>query len=203
MNNIAKNIAIWIVIGIALLTIFQSFGKLSPNQRTMGYSDLINKAKAGEIASVEIGDSRERDLTVLTRSGETFMVYYPINNLYMVDDLLKANVTVTASKPKDDSFLSGLLVTWLPLLLLVGWGFFIMRQMQGGGKGGAFSFGKSKARMIDDSANSITFADVAGCDEAKEEVSEIVEFLRDPTRFQKLGGRIPKGVLMVGSPGTG
>src|SRR5690606_1452988 len=113
-------------------------------------------------------------------------------------------VQVNASKPEEEqSFLASVFVSWFPMLLLIGVWVFFMRQMQGGGKGGAFSFGKSKARMLDESANTITFADVAGCDEAKEEVFELVEFLRDPSKFQKLGGRIPKGVLMVGSPGTG
>jgi cell division protease FtsH len=121
----------------------------------------------------------------------------------MVSDLMRYGVAVKAAEPKDESFLTSIFVSWFPMLLLIGVWVFFMRQMQGGGKGGAFSFGKSKARMIDESANSVSFADVAGCDEAKEEVGELVEFLRDPSKFQKLGGRIPKGVLMVGSPGTG
>jgi cell division protease FtsH len=124
-------------------------------------------------------------------------------DLWMVSDLLKNNVSVVAKPDEEQSFLMSILVSWFPMLLLIGVWIYFMRQMQGGGKGGALSFGKSKARLMDESANVITFVDVAGCDEAKEEVSELVDFLRDPTKFQKLGGRIPRGVLLVGSPGTG
>ena len=119
----------------------------------------------------------------------------------MVSDLLKAGVVVEAKPEEEPSLLMNIFVSWFPMLLLIGVWIFFMRQMQGGGKGGAFSFGKSKARLLDDTNNGVTFADVAGCDEAKEEVSELVDFLRDPGKFQKLGGRIPRGVLMVGSPG--
>ena len=122
----------------------------------------------------------------------------------MVGDLMRYGVKVTAAKPEEEqSFLMNIFVSWFPMVLLIGVWVFFMRQMQGGGRGGAFSFGKSKARLLDESTNTITFADVAGCDEAKEEVSELVDFLRDPSKFQKLGGRIPKGVLLVGNPGTG
>jgi cell division protease FtsH len=121
----------------------------------------------------------------------------------MVGDLVKYGVKVEAKPEEEQSFLAQIFISWFPMLLLIGVWIFFMRQMQGGGRGGAFSFGKSKARMLDESNNTVTFADVAGCDEAKEEVAELVEFLRDPSKFQKLGGRIPRGVLMVGSPGTG
>ena len=121
----------------------------------------------------------------------------------MVGDLIKYGVKVQAKQEEEQSFLAQVFISWFPMLLLIGVWVFFMRQMQGGGRGGAFSFGKSKARMLDESNNTVTFADVAGCDEAKEEVSELVEFLRDPSKFQKLGGRIPRGVLMVGNPGTG
>ena len=121
----------------------------------------------------------------------------------MVSDLLKYGVRVDAKAEEEQSFLAQVFISWFPMLLLIGVWIFFMRQMQGGGRGGAFSFGKSKARMLDEANNTVTFADVAGCDEAKEEVAELVEFLRDPSKFQKLGGRIPRGVLMVGSPGTG
>ncbi|HEY5896010.1 MAG TPA: ATP-dependent zinc metalloprotease FtsH, partial [Burkholderiales bacterium] len=127
-----------------------------------------------------------------------------VQDIWMVSDLMRYGVKVTASKPEEEqSFLMSIFVSWFPMLLLIGVWVFFMRQMQGGGRGGAFSFGKSKAKILDESNNTVTFADVAGCDEAKEEVGELVEFLRDPSKFQKLGGRIPRGVLMVGSPGTG
>src|SRR5512135_519161 len=122
----------------------------------------------------------------------------------MVTDLLKGNVEIEAKPAEEPSILLGILIQWFPIILLVGVWIYVMRQMQGGGKGGgAFSFGKSRARQLDESKERFTFADVAGCDEAKEEVSELVDFLRDPSKFQSLGGRIPRGVLMVGSPGTG
>ena len=134
--------------------------------------------------------------------GKRFTTYAP-SDPWMVTDLLKNGVMVEAKPEEEPSFLMNIFISWFPMLLLIGVWVFFMRQMQGGGKGGAFSFGKSKARMLDETTNTVTFADVAGCDEAKEEVSELVEFLRDPSKFQKLGGRIPRGVLMVGNPGTG
>jgi len=168
----------------------------------MEYSQFMEEAKSGRIAKATVDG---RMLRATTQEGRSITVYTPgVQDIWMVSDLMRYGVAVTASKPEEEqSFLSSIFVSWFPMLLLIGVWIFFMRQMQGGGKGGAFSFGKSKARMLDESANSITFADVAGCDEAKEEVFELVEFLRDPSKFQKLGGRIPKGVLMVGSPGTG
>ena len=133
---------------------------------------------------------------------KTNITYSP-GDLWMVGDLVKDGVKVQAKPEEEQSFLAQVFISWFPMLLLIGVWIFFMRQMQGGGRGGAFSFGKSKARMLDEANNTVTFADVAGCDEAKEEVAELVEFLRDPSKFQKLGGRIPRGVLMVGNPGTG
>jgi cell division protease FtsH len=202
LNNLFKNLALWVVIGVVLLTVFNQFNAYQPSATSMDYSEFMEKAKAGRIASVVVDSSRV--LKATTKEGKPITVFTPgVQDIWMVSDLMREGVTVKATEPKDESFLASIFVSWFPMLLLIGVWVFFMRQMQGGGKGGAFSFGKSKARMIDESANSISFADVAGCDEAKEEVSELVEFLRDPSKFQKLGGRIPKGVLMVGSPGTG
>ncbi|MDR1853795.1 MAG: ATP-dependent zinc metalloprotease FtsH [Azoarcus sp.] len=202
MNNLFRNLALWVVIGMVLLTVFNQFNAYQPTSPAMDYSKFMEEAKAGRIASVTVDSTRV--LKATTREGRLITVYTPgVQDIWMVSDLMRYGVTVKATEPKDESFLTSVFVSWFPMLLLIGVWVFFMRQMQGGGKGGAFSFGKSKARMIDESANSITFADVAGCDEAKEEVAELVEFLRDPSKFQKLGGRIPKGVLMVGSPGTG
>ena len=199
LNNLFKNLAIWLVIGIVLMTVFNQFNTRPGAQLSMEYSQFLDEVKAGRISKVVI---QGRTLEATTTDGRKIQSYAP-PDLWLVSDLLKNNVKVIAKPEEEQSFLMNIFVSWFPMLLLIGVWVFFMRQMQGGGRGGAFSFGKSRARLLDESANTITFADVAGCDEAKEEVSELVEFLRDPTKFQKLGGRIPRGVLMVGSPGTG
>ncbi|HEV8501845.1 MAG TPA: ATP-dependent zinc metalloprotease FtsH, partial [Casimicrobiaceae bacterium] len=153
----------------------------------------------GRIAKVTI---EGRQLKATTSEGKRVTSYSP-GDIWLVSDLLKYGVKIEAKPEEEPSLLMNIFVSWFPMLLLIGVWIFFMRQMQGGGRGGAFSFGKSKAKILDESNNTVTFADVAGCDEAKEEVAELVEFLRDPSKFQKLGGRIPRGVLMVGSPGTG
>jgi len=199
VNNMFKNLAIWMVIGLVLMTIFNQFNNRQSPQTPMEYSQFIEEVKEGRIAKVVI---EGRILKATTTEGKKITTYAP-PDLWLVSDLLKNGVKIEAKPEEEPSFLMNIFVSWFPMLLLIGVWVFFMKQMQGGGKGGAFSFGKSRAKMIDENNNSITFADVAGCDEAKEEVSEIVDFLRDPTKFQKLGGRIPKGILMVGSPGTG
>ena len=199
MNNHFKNLAIWLVIGVVLMTVFNQFSTRQVTQNTLEYSQFLDEVKAGRVAKVVI---QGRTLEATTNEGKRITTYAP-PDLWMVSDLLKNNVKVVAKPDEEQSFLMNIFVSWFPMLLLIGVWVFFMRQMQGGGKGGAFSFGKSRARILDESTNTITFADVAGCDEAKEEVAELVEFLRDPGKFQKLGGRIPRGVLMVGSPGTG
>ncbi len=202
MNNLFKNLAIWMVIGVVLMTVFNQFNTRQVAPSTLEYSQFMDDARAGRVTKATI-DGRVVKATM--QDGRQVTVYTPgVQDIWMVSDLMRGGVAVTAAKPDDDqSFLMSIFVSWFPMLLLIGVWIFFMRQMQGGGRGGAFSFGKSKARMLDESTNSLTFADVAGCDEAKEEVAELVDFLRDPSRFQKLGGHIPKGVLMVGSPGTG
>src|SRR6059036_3655939 len=159
----------------------------------------MEQAKQGRVDSATI---EGRTIKWTTSDKKSNITYSP-GDIWMVSDLLKDGVKVQAKPEEEQSFLAQVFISWFPMLLLIGVWVFFMRQMQGGGRGGAFSFGKSKARMLDESNNTVTFADVAGCDEAKEEVAELVEFLRDPSKFQKLGGRIPRGVLMVGSPGTG
>lgn len=199
MNNIVKNIAIWLIVALVLMTVFNQFGAKTASEGQVVYSQFIDQVKQGQIAKVTIDG---RVLRGVTNEGKKFNTYAP-SDPWLVSDLLKNNVTVEAKPDEEPSLLMNIFVSWFPMLLLIGVWVFFMRQMQGGGKGGAFSFGKSRARQLDESANQITFADVAGCDEAKEEVAELVEFLRDPGKFQKLGGRIPRGVLMVGPPGTG
>ncbi len=194
-----KNILIWLVVGVVLMTVFNQFSSHQSAQNTLEYSQFLEEVKQGRISKVVI---QGHTLEATTTDGKRVMSYAP-QDFWMVSDLLKSNVAVVAKPEEEQSFLMSILVSWFPMLLLVGVWVYFMRQMQGGGKGGALSFGKSKARLLDESTNVITFVDVAGCDEAKEEVSELVDFLRDPTKFQKLGGRIPRGVLLVGSPGTG
>src|SRR5690349_704931 len=181
------------------MTVFNQFSTRQSTQKAVEYSQFIEEVKQGRIAKVTI---EGRVLKGVKTTGERFTTYSP-SDPWLVSDLLKNGVIIEAKPEEEPSLLMNIFVSWFPMLLLIGVWIFFMRQMQGGGRGGAFSFGKSKARMLDESNNTVTFADVAGCDEAKEEVAELVEFLRDPSKFQKLGGRIPRGVLMVGSPGTG
>ncbi|MBK5913450.1 ATP-dependent zinc metalloprotease FtsH [Rhodocyclus purpureus] len=199
MNNMFKNLAMWLVIGLVLMTVFNQFNNRQTTQTPMEYSEFIAEVEEGRIAKVVI---EGRVLKATTTDGKKISSYAPAD-LWMVSDLLKNNVKIEARPEEEPSVLMSVFVSWFPMLILIGVWVFFMRQMQGGGRGGAFSFGKSKARLLDESSNTVTFADVAGCDEAKEEVSELVDFLRDPSKFQKLGGRIPKGVLLVGNPGTG
>src|SRR5512140_3335320 len=181
------------------MTVFNQFNTRQGAQAPMDYSQFYEEVKAGHIAEVVI---EGRNLKAKTTEGKSITSYSP-GDIWLISDLLKYGVKVKAKPEEEPSLLMNIFVSWFPMLLLIGVWVFFMRQMQGGGRGGAFSFGKSRARMLDESTNTVTFADVAGCEEAKEEVAELVDFLRDPSKFQKLGGRIPRGVLMVGSPGTG
>src|SRR6187401_2682573 len=194
-----KNLVIWLVIGLVLMTVFNQFNTRQAAQAPMEYSQFLEEVKSGRISKVTI---EGRQLKATTADGKRVTSYSP-GDIWLVSDLLKYGVKIEAKPEEEPSLLMNIFVSWFPMLLLIGVWIFFMRQMQGGGRGGAFSFGKSRARMLDENANQVTFADVAGVDEAKEEVAELVEFLRDPSKFQKLGGRIPRGVLMVGSPGTG
>jgi cell division protease FtsH len=202
VNNTIRTIMVWLVIGVILTMVFMQVGNRQSSQTSLDYSTFMEEAKAGHIARVKLDSTRT--LKAISRDGKTYTVFTPgIQDPWMVGDLLKYNVVVEAKPEEEPSLLMNIFVSWFPMLLLIGVWIFFMRQMQGGGRGGAFSFGKSRARMLDENQNQVTFADVAGVDEAKEEVSELVDFLRDPSKFQKLGGRIPRGILMVGNPGTG
>jgi len=200
VNNF-KSIAIWMVVALVLMTVFNQFNTRQQQavQTQLNYSQFLDEVKQGHITKVVI---EGRTLKATTADGKHITTYAP-SDLWMVSDLLKNGVSVEAKPDEEPSFLMNIFVSWFPMILLIGVWVFFMRQMQGGGKGGAFSFGKSRARQLDESKERFTFADVAGCDEAKEEVSELVDFLRDPAKFQNLGGRIPRGVLLVGNPGTG
>ncbi|MGC1173764.1 ATP-dependent zinc metalloprotease FtsH [Polaromonas sp.] len=204
-NQWFSKIAIWLVIAMVLFTVFKQFDtRGGAGTGAVSYSEFLDLVRGnqiktatvpegmsgGEIVATTVDDRRVRTTATMLDRG-------------LVGDLIDHNVKFDVKPREEGSLLMTLLVSWGPMLLLIGVWIYFMRQMQGGGKGGAFSFGKSKARMLDESTNPVTFADVAGCDEAKEEVKEVVDFLKDPQKFQKLGGRIPRGLLLVGPPGTG
>lgn len=191
---------IWAVVAVVLISLFQYFGSGTAGVQRIDYTTFITDVDKNNIRKANI-DGRE--IVVTKKNNETYVTYMPMFDDKLLDTLITRNVLVNGKPQEKPSLLMSILISWFPMLLLIGFWFFIMRQMQGGGKGGPLSIGKSKAKMIAPDQIRTTFADVAGCDEAKEEVGEVVEFLKDPSRFQKLGGRIPKGVLMVGPPGTG
>ena len=203
MNDMAKNLILWLVIAAVLLTVFNNFSTESAPQNT-NYSQFVQQVQNQQVRSVTIDGytiSGERT------DGSQFQTIRPAaEDPKLMDDLLSNDVTVVGKEPEQQSIWTRLLIASFPILLILGIFMFFMRQMQGGaggGKGGPMSFGKSKAKLLSQDQIKTTFADVAGCDEAKEEVEELVDFLRDPTKFQRLGGMIPRGVLMVGPPGTG
>jgi cell division protease FtsH len=202
VNNMFSKAAFWVVVGLVLFTVFKQFDdrNLASGATPIPYSEFLNEVQSQRIREAVIED---RTIVATTTEGRKIRATVTPLDRGLIGDLIDNNVKFDVRQPDPPSFLQQVFISWFPMLLLIGVWIFFMRQMQGGGKGGAFSFGKSKARMLDEHANAVTFADVAGCDEAKEEVQELVDFLRDPSKFQKLGGRIPRGVLMVGPPGTG
>jgi cell division protease FtsH len=202
LNDLVKNLILWGVIAVILLSVFSNFSQRATSSNEITYSDFIAQVKDGIVKQVTISG---REIHGETQNNQAFKTYSPeTDNRSMIGDLLQNNVQINAKAPEQPSLLMNIFISWFPFLLLIGIWIFFMRQMQGGGGGrGAMSFGKSRARMLGEDQVKINFSDVAGVEEAKEEVAELVEFLRDPGKFQKLGGKIPRGVLMVGSPGTG
>lgn len=198
----AKNLLLWLVIGIILVTIFSSFGPRREAGERLSYSQFLQSVEQGQVVKVTIDN---QSIQGITRNNSNFSTYMPITDQYLLGDLIKKGVNVEGKPPEQQSLLMHIFINWFPMLLLIGVWVFFMRQMQGGGsgRGGPMSFGRSRARMLTADQVKITFADVAGVDEAKEEVEELVDFLKDPAKFQKLGGKIPCGVLLVGAPGTG
>ena len=199
-----KNIILWVVIAVVLMTAFEGFNSNFGNNanNSVAYSTFLNDIRTNTLKDVDMTSNSET-INVTKKDGTKYQTVMPMYDRDLLADLSKTDATITGQPEERRGLLTQILISWFPMLLLIGFYAFYMRQMQGGGGKGAFSFGKSKAKMLTADQVKTTFADVAGCDEAKEEVGEVVDFLRDPSKFQKLGGRIPKGILMVGPPGTG
>jgi len=198
----AKNLFLWLIIGIILVTVFSNFGPRREAGTRLPYSEFLQAVDQGNVTSVTIDN---QSIEGMMRNNSSFSTYMPIVDQYLLGDLMKKGVKIAGKPPEQQSLWMHIFINWFPMLLLIGVWVFFMRQMQGGssGRGGPMSFGRSRARMLTEDQVKVTFADVAGVDEAKDEVQELVEFLKDPGKFQKLGGKIPCGVLLVGAPGTG
>ncbi|QBS09419.1 ATP-dependent zinc metalloprotease FtsH [Legionella israelensis] len=201
MNDMVKNLFLWLIIAIVLVSVFSNFGPRHAASEKIPYSQFLKEIDQGMVNSVTIEDNKV--IKGVTKNNKRFVTYIPMQDNALLGDLLKNNIEVSGQEKQQESFLLHLFINWFPMLLLIGVWIFFMRQMQGGGGRGAMSFGRSRARLLGEDQVKVTFSDVAGVEEAKEEVKELVDFLRDPSKFQNLGGRIPRGVLLVGPPGTG
>jgi cell division protease FtsH len=199
-KDLLKNLVLWAIIALILIMVFNSFGPRKEPHTKLIYSHFLKQVQQGKVAAVTITN---QDVIGKYKDNKTFQTYIPQDHVHLLTELDKATVAVTIKPPAKRSFLLQLLISWFPILLIVGIWIYILRQQTGGGRGGAMSFGRSRARLLNEGQVKVTFADVAGCEEAKEEVKELVDFLKDPAKFQKLGGKVPRGALLVGSPGTG
>jgi cell division protease FtsH len=196
-----KNLFLWLVIAVVLVSVFSNFGPNNANMSKISYSQFLTEVSQGQVSSVIIED--DKVVRGITKNNQRFVTYIPVHDNALLGQLLQNNVNINGQEKQQESFLLHIFINWFPMFLLIGVWVFFMRQMQGGGGRGAMSFGRSRARLLGEDQVKVTFADVAGIDEAKDEVKELVDFLRDPTKFQNVGGRIPRGVLLVGMPGTG
>lgn len=202
MNDIIKNLLLWLVIAVVLVTVFSNFGPQDAGQRQkVSYSQFLKQVDQGMIGSVNV--ENDKIIHGVTKNNQSFVTYIPLRDNDLLNEMIRNNVDISGQPQQQESFLLRLFVNWFPMFLLIGVWIFFMRQVQGGGGRGAMSFGRSRARLLNEDQVKVTFANVAGIDEAKEEVKELVDFLKAPDKFQKLGGKIPRGVLLVGSPGTG
>lgn len=200
MNDMLKNLFLWLIIAVVLISIFNSLQpEQNPGER-LTYSEFLQQVQQGNVRSVTIQD---QILNGQLQNDKPFVSYMPISDQYLLPELIKKGVNVKGEAPRQEGLLMHIFINWFPMLLLIAVWIFFMRQMGGAGGRGAMSFGRSRARLLGEDQVKVTFADVAGVEEAKEEVSELVEFLKDPSKFQKLGGKIPRGVLLMGPPGTG
>ncbi|MFN3234684.1 MAG: ATP-dependent zinc metalloprotease FtsH [Gammaproteobacteria bacterium] len=200
MSDTVKNLILWLVIAIILVSVFNNFGPRTQPSQKVTYSQFLKEVNQGDVSAVTIENNI---VTGQRKGGERFNTYIPIEDPYLLRDLLKNEVNITGKPPEQRGLFMQILISWFPMFLFLAIWLFILRQQMGSGRGGAMSFGRSRARLMGENQIKVTFNDVAGVDEAKHEVQELVEYLRDPGKFQKLGGRIPKGVLLVGPPGTG
>ena len=196
----AKNLILWLVIAIILMSLFESFNSSESTGRSIDYTSFVSSVQTDQVQEVVFNGTV---INGTKRNGEQFTTVMPIHDSALLDSLINHNVRTSGTRPEEPSLLTSIFISWMPMIILIAVWIFFMRQMQGGSKGNPLSFGKSKAKLLSENQVKTTFADVAGCDEAKEDVVELVDFLRDPSKYQKLGGRIPRGVLMVGPPGTG
>jgi len=204
VNDIVKNLLVWSLIGLIVFSLFGDFSNHKPIGSRLSYTEFLNAVQQGSVTSITIDPSR--NIRGLMQGDKTFNTVMPFEDPFLLPELIKRKVNVFGQTPEQESLLLRIFINWFPMVLLIGVWVFFMRQMQGGGgnnRGGVFGFGRSRARLFAEDQIKITFADVAGVDEAKEDMQEVIEFLRDPQKFQKLGGKIPRGILLVGPPGTG
>ncbi|WP_218152562.1 ATP-dependent zinc metalloprotease FtsH [Succinivibrio dextrinosolvens] len=200
MKYMTKNLILWLVIAVILMTLFESFSTPDNSGQLQDYTTFVREVQSDQIAQATFDG---KVINGIKTNGQKFVTVMPISDPAIIDTLLSHNVRTSGTKPEEQSTLFAIFISWFPMILLIAVWIFFMRQMQGGSKGNPLSFGKSKAKLLSENQIKTTFSDVAGCDEAKEDVVELVDFLKDPTKYSKLGGRIPRGVLMVGPPGTG